>query len=164
MTRTRRLRADIVKLVCRPAVERRLLLGALIVVSCATVAQRILPAVRVQRVLRRLARAPGGGQPTVETVAWAVAATSAYVPGATCLSQALALHALLERAGHKARVCIGLNRCPAGALGGHAWVETVDGRPIAGQEEGAYSPVLVLDSDDASRPARREPAWRRASR
>jgi hypothetical protein len=166
MTQVRRLSADIMELACRPATERRLLLGALTVVSCATAALSVVPTVRVPGLLRRLARigGPGEEQPTVETLAWAVAATSRYVPGASCLPRALALHALLERVGHKARVCVGLDRCPGGDIGGHAWVETPEGRPIAGQDQGAYSPVLVLDSHDASRRAGMEPAWRRASR
>ena len=78
---------------------------------------------------------------------WSVAVTSRYVPGASCLPRALALRALLEHAGHPARVCVGLSRCADGELGGHAWVEGADGRPIAGQGPEAYSPLLALDSE-----------------
>jgi hypothetical protein len=160
-----RFAAGVGRLARQPAAKRRLLWQALVVVAVATVALRVVPTVRAPALLRRLAReSTRAGRPPIEIVAWAVIAVARYVPGARCLPRALALQALLERAGHGARVCVGLDRCPDGELGGHAWVELVDGRSIAGQEQGEYSPVLVLDSDDAPRAAGPEPAWRRASR
>jgi hypothetical protein len=148
------LRADFTKFARRPAAERRRLLQALMVVSCATMALRVVSTVRLPRLLRPVVRmtARGGPRTPVEILAWSVVVTSRYVPGASCLPRALALRALLEHAGQPARVCVGLNRCADGELGGHAWVEGADGRPIAGQEPEAYSPLLVLDAD-GPRPA-----------
>jgi hypothetical protein len=51
---------------------------------------------------------------------WAVSAIGRRVTGATCLTQALALQALLERTGHPCRVEIGVAR--ADRFEAHAWV------------------------------------------
>lgn len=55
-------------------------------------------------------------------VAWSVAAASRLVPGATCLTQALAGQRLLARHGLGSRVRIGVRPGPAGELLAHAWL------------------------------------------
>lgn len=45
-----------------------------------------------------------------------------FVPGATCLTQALALQYVLGRAGHASRLKIGVRRDESGAFRAHAWV------------------------------------------
>ncbi|MBI1403140.1 MAG: lasso peptide biosynthesis B2 protein [Porphyrobacter sp.] len=44
------------------------------------------------------------------------------VPGASCLTQALALQWLLARAGHASEIAIGVRQEPGGTFRAHAWV------------------------------------------
>jgi len=66
-----------------------------------------------------------------DRVAWAVAATSRCVPAATCLTQALAVQAILNRYGCASELHIGVAKSAQGKLEGHAWVES-NGRIIIG--------------------------------
>lgn len=63
-----------------------------------------------------------------DRLAWAVRAASRVVPGATCLTQALALHVLLRATGRRAVIRIGIE-APGGRFASHAWVEC-DGRTL----------------------------------
>lgn len=50
-----------------------------------------------------------------------------FVPGASCLTQAIALHVLLERQGHRSQIEIGVAREGADArFAAHAWVTCED--------------------------------------
>ena len=68
--------------------------------------------------------------PPVEWIAWAVARTSRFVPGATCLTQALTTQWLLGAYGYSSTLRIGVSRNLA-QMEAHAWVEH-DGRVIIG--------------------------------
>lgn len=67
----------------------------------------------------------------VARIAWAVPLAGAYVPAATCLTQALAAQALLARRGRPAQLRIGVARGRHGLLEAHAWVE-VGGQVVVG--------------------------------
>lgn len=54
-----------------------------------------------------------------------------FVPGASCLTQALALQYLLARAGHASALHVGVRRDDAGAFAAHAWV-SCNGRIVIG--------------------------------
>jgi hypothetical protein len=56
---------------------------------------------------------------------WAIRVASRVVPGATCLTQALALHHLLARFGYASIVQVGVRR-QQGNFSAHAWVEHDD--------------------------------------
>ncbi|MFZ5475953.1 MAG: lasso peptide biosynthesis B2 protein [Myxococcota bacterium] len=68
--------------------------------------------------------APVVGAPRGEAadVARAVKRWARFVPGATCLVQAVATQELLARRGHAAEIRLGVTR-DGGALRAHAWVE-----------------------------------------
>lgn len=53
---------------------------------------------------------------------WSVRTGGRFIPRATCLTQALALHRLLSRYGYHSSVQIGVRRVE-GSFGAHAWVE-----------------------------------------
>jgi hypothetical protein len=53
------------------------------------------------------------------------------VPGASCLTQALALQYLLARGGHACKIHVGVRGDAAGAFAAHAWV-TCNGRIVLG--------------------------------
>jgi hypothetical protein len=95
----------------------------------------VLPFKSLVRVANRtadgLAGAPDACSP--EQVGWAVTAASTYVPGATCLAQALAGQWLLRRAAHPARLHLGVAKTKNGTLKAHAWLEC-NGRVVVGGE------------------------------
>lgn len=68
-------------------------------------------------------------------LSWAVGAAARRVPSASCLTQALALEALLDEAGFEADVRIGVARRPDGSFEAHAWVEHA-GRVLIGDQPG----------------------------
>jgi hypothetical protein len=68
---------------------------------------------------------------TIGKVAWAVRASSRYVPSATCLTQAFATLLLLDRLGQSADLRIGVARGEEGEFKAHAWVEA-DGSVVIG--------------------------------
>ena len=114
----------------RPS-ERRLVVRAALLMGAIRVALSFLPVRAVRRALvrGRRARASSGAAPG--GLARAVIRAGTVVPGATCLVQALALTAMLERRGHAAQLVVGFGRTPLGSLDGHAWVET-EGAVIGG--------------------------------
>jgi len=125
--------------------ERRLLLRALFVVGVARAALCVLPVTSVRRVAARTA--PATAMMSVAQLVWAVQVVSGYLPRATCLTQALALQALLARAGHESRVEIGVAKA-AGAkrFEAHAWVVCQDKVVIGGPDVGTYTSLIVLES------------------
>ena len=116
--------------------ERSLLRRALLVVSITRVALWIVPVAAARRIAARAA-APAGNAIAVDRVAWAVKAASRYVPGATCLTQALAAQALLKSSGHESRVEIGVVR-EAGKFEAHAWVVCRDQIVVGGPAVARY--------------------------
>lgn len=78
--------------------------------------------------IERLARpSPLRSDPTpgeADRVGWAVASAARFVPGATCLPQALAAEFLLRRRGHPAGLRLGVAKDERGHVEAHAWVES----------------------------------------
>jgi hypothetical protein len=60
--------------------------------------------------------------PSAEHFSLAICTASRWVPKATCLTKAVALHILLRRAGLQSRIRIGVAK-DAGNFEAHAWVE-----------------------------------------
>jgi hypothetical protein len=69
----------------------------------------------------------------LETIPWAVRAASAYVPSATCLTQALTLRTLLAQEGIPSKMEIGVTRDDEAGFAAHAWLEA-GGRVVIGGE------------------------------
>lgn len=84
--------------------------------------RRLLPRARAERASPHHARDMGR---RMERMA-------RFVPGATCLTQAIALHVLLERQGHRSQIEIGVAREGNEAtFAAHAWV-TCEGHVVLG--------------------------------
>lgn len=62
---------------------------------------------------------------------WGVRNAARLVPGATCLTQALAAQFLLARAGHRSQIRIGVAKDVDGEFLAHAWLIS-DGRVVVG--------------------------------
>lgn len=85
--------------------------------------------------------------PSVTGIAWAVRASSRWIPDASCLVQALAARLLLSRHGHRSTLRIGVARGEGERLEAHAWVE-VDGVAVIGGE-GSDRYTVLPDVADA---------------
>lgn len=82
---------------------------------------------RVRRWLKRR-RSPNArcGAKTSEQLAATVVRTSRWIPGTSCLTEALCCHHLLRVNDFNASLVIGLERQGTGNLQAHAWVELDD--------------------------------------
>src|SRR5262245_18296169 len=124
--------------------ERRLLGEAALALAAIRLGLSLLTLRRLTNVLayaiRRAPRRFGEDSSFTAHAARAVLRASAYVPGTTCLTQALALLALLQRRGCTADMRIGLTRDGSHCIDGHAWVE-FQGRVIFGH---GFVPEIVL--------------------
>jgi len=132
-----------------PAVERKLLLWTF----ALAVAIRLLLWVVPFRFARRLfstrpAVSPALAQFPVKRLSWSVQASAKRIPGASCLTQALALHRLMVRAGHTADLRIGIAKDDASRLASHAWLEH-EGEILIGDngDLDRYSPILAWSSE-----------------
>lgn len=137
-----RLRAD----------ERGLALRALLLVAAIRIALWFLPFKRLRRLTgdwKNVPLAVAHDMP-VSRLVWAVRAASRRIPAATCLTQSLALHCLLTRAGHHSQLRIGANKNQAGRFQAHAWVE-YDGEPLLSSagEVASYAHVLAMEDKPA---------------
>jgi hypothetical protein len=70
--------------------------------------------------------------PSVDSISWAVAAASRFVPYASCLTQALVVERFMRRAGFDPTLRIGVARTSNGTMEAHAWIEH-DGRVVIGE-------------------------------
>jgi hypothetical protein len=123
------------KLISLSSADRRLLMKTLLIAGTVRLGLWLLPFRILRHILVMLSKPTSQSQerdPTlVDRVAWAVTVSSRYVPGATCLSRALATKVLLCRRGQAAVLRIGVNRSKSGNFEAHAWVES-NGRIIIG--------------------------------
>jgi len=132
-----------------PPADRRLLVTAALLQAAIRLGLTLLPYRKLRGLVDRLARvsphrhlAPPASP---ERIAWAVTRASRAVPGATCLTQALAAKVLLERRGHPARVRVGIGRAEGAPLLAHAWVECEGRIVLGGTDLTQYTPLSPLD-------------------
>jgi len=121
-----------------PGSDRWLLIQSWLLVALIRLGLWIMPFRWLRAGLERwgiAGTAVGALELPAERVAWAVRATSQYVPWAgTCLVRSLAAHALLQRRGHTAEFCLGVTRGSDGQFHAHAWV-TCAGHVLIGERE-----------------------------
>lgn len=133
-----------------PALDRRLLLEAVALVLGVRLGLWLLPFPSLRRLLARAGNRRAAARdvmPSARRIALAVGVASRYVPAATCLTQALAAQALLERHGHAAECRIGVAKAGAAGLQAHAWV-TSGGQVLIGNT-GDLSRFSVLSRTGA---------------
>lgn len=129
--------------------ERRCLLRAAIVVPTVRLALLVLPFrwVRERVDVQELGPQPPRRIPARHW-AWAVRVVALRIPGASCLTQALALHWLLARAGQSARIHLGVAKHVGGGFEAHAWLES-GGEILIGDDKSLerFAPILKLPAD-----------------
>ena len=128
--------------------ERLLLFRVAAIVASVRLSLLIIPLESARRVATVLSKATERRRP--ELLVWAVIAASRYVPGATCLAQALSLQALLAHSGRASRVAIGISKPESRRIEAHAWVVSGDQVLIGGPEVGHYEPLAVLEVQEQS--------------
>jgi hypothetical protein len=129
--------------------ERLLLIKAMCILAGVRAGLSLLP-FRLSRVLFGCVRVAMGVRrdkaalPSIAQLVWAVRSASAYVPHATCLTQALAAQVLLERCGYPTRLVIGVAPDHKGeaAFRAHAWLES-QGVVVIGDSAVQYVPLTT---------------------
>mgnify|MGYP002868468297 FL=1 len=130
--------------------DRSLLLRALFLVAAVRTGLFLLPFRTVQRLTARANRRASQIH-SVGRCAWAVRASSRYVPGATCLTQALAAQALLAESGYDSRIEIGVTKDEHRRFRAHAWVVCGEEIVIGGAEAYRYVPLAAWDTTTIGR-------------
>ncbi len=106
-------------------------------VSSFKIARQLLPV--AARCFRRQSASP-----ELEVEVWAIDVAGHFVPGATCLVRALALHTLLERYGEPSELKIGVAKDSNDQFLAHAWVQREGRVLIGGEESNRYTSLLSM--------------------
>ncbi len=123
----------------------RLLAKALLVVTVVRLLLSFRGYRSVLAVIGRVGPRPDAGLP-MPLLSWAIVRTAAFVPGATCMTQALALRYLAAREGQSCTIRIGVKHEPGRPFEAHAWVVHHGMIVIGGQQEriDEFSPIVDL--------------------
>ena len=134
-----------------PWADQRLLIKSIWLLWVMRIGLWLLPFRTLRRLSARLTRSTRLSRPVdgvaVDSVAWAVAVGSRFVPGTACLSRALASQILLAERGVQADLHIGVARDRHG-FRAHAWVKSGD-RIVgsAPDEIEQFTPLPSLESE-----------------
>jgi hypothetical protein len=129
--------------------EQVLLLRALFLVSAIRLGLFLFPFRVLQRFTQRRSRKSNTMYSSGQYV-WAVRAVSRCVPGATCLTQALAAQRFLTRSGHASHIEIGVRKDEQSGFLAHAWVVSGDQIVIGGAAADGYVPLEAWEKKSAS--------------
>jgi Transglutaminase-like superfamily len=129
------------RFVVLPRADQFLLLRAMFVVATIRIGLWLLP-FRVMRsfVLKKAAK-PGEVMP-LNQLLWAVKSVSRYLPGSTCLTQALAAQVLLAQSGYQSMVEIGVAKS-AQCFEAHAWLVCGNQVVLGGPSVDRYTSLLA---------------------
>lgn len=125
--------------------ERSLVVQAVLATSVVRLSLALVPL----RTVQRLAVAIGwrSDEPfSADRIVWAVRSAARFVPGSTCLVQALAAQSLLLRHGYSPLLMIGVAKNEGERFGAHAWVVCESEIFIGGREAANYTALLKLPS------------------
>jgi hypothetical protein len=130
-------------LLARRRSERRLVVEAYAVVALVRLALTLLPyrlLRRARRPVLRVAAALGARPCDDSSLVAGVRVAARHVPGATCLTQAIALHILLARRKIASDLVVGVTRRD-GRFEAHAWVDR-GGETLIGGDVEHFNPLL----------------------
>jgi hypothetical protein len=125
--------------------ERVILLQAVLLLILVRFALRWLSLSRVQKLVGRAAR-HSKRVCAAHRIAWAIQTAARFIPGATCLTQALAAQALLTRHGYNPSLTIGVMKDEQRGFEAHAWLTCHEQILVGGPEVGRYTSLLNLES------------------
>ncbi|MGF1574967.1 MAG: lasso peptide biosynthesis B2 protein [Cyanophyceae cyanobacterium] len=111
-------------------IERQILWQALLWVVLIRLALSLFPFMKLRtlmkEVVQRVALSPPALEATRDQILWAVQKVSRRIPGATCLTQALAARILLSQYHYPHQLCIGVDIGSGQPFSAHAWLEAGD--------------------------------------
>jgi Transglutaminase-like superfamily len=130
-----------------PFSEKILLVRIWVLLAVTRSGLSLLPFTALRKVLTVISPliARGGEAWSEDLLVWAVGAASRYVPGATCLAQALAIQLVLKQSGRPASLHIGVNGIERDHLDAHAWVVSQGRVLFGGSNLGSYTHLLALE-------------------
>jgi Transglutaminase-like superfamily len=121
------------------AAERGFAIRALGVVAWVRIRLTVSRFPAVDRLTNERPIRPAVGPHPPARIGSTVAAVSAFVPGASCLTQALATRVLLADEGHSSRLRLGMARIE-GRLQAHAWLESEGAVVVGGAGHEQFAP------------------------
>ena len=134
-----------------PLEDRRVLVVSFALLCAVRLSLWIVPFRWLRFAVRRIASPPQGAPaPTpgeADRTVQAIESAARSVPGATCLTRALAAEILLRRAGHPAAIRVGVSKTSSGELEAHAWIEAY-GRVLLGDHDLDHYTRLERVADD----------------
>ncbi len=131
---------------------RTLLLSAFVRVVLSRIALSLLPFRAIHRFLapeHKTAERRARSSDSIERITWAITVSARRIPGASCLTQAIAAHSLLRRHGHAAHLRIGVVKSDSGALRAHAWID-VEGKTVLGQTSEEFTTLESIERKRSS--------------
>ena len=101
---------------------------------------------RMERWLAVPQNRPAAPPDVYNRCAWAITRTRAWVPGASCLTQALAGSFLLSRRGYSSNIVVGVTEAPGGSFRAHAWLRAGEAVVLGGTTENLahFTPLIEL--------------------
>jgi len=130
----------------------RLLAEAVLVAAAVRLGLSVASFRTVRHAVETVSRSSGTVDDSVSAgrIGRSVTTASRYVPGTTCLVDALTARALLSWYGHPADLRIGVRRREEGEpgrFGAHAWVESAGEVIVGGEPRSEFVPLPPLDED-----------------
>lgn len=125
-----------------PSAERFLLLKGLALLAAASIACRLFSFQDFRRFLARKRTGVNRAIPA-ERICSIIVAAARFVPGATCLVQAIVAESLIAQGGRKADLVIGV--CRNGKKPrAHAWIESDGNVLMGGPDSGVHFERLTV--------------------
>jgi Transglutaminase-like superfamily len=125
--------------------EWSLLFRAALLVGTIRIGLWLLPFRRVSRIAFSKILAKRKAAEPLDRLIWAITAVSRRVPGATCLTQALAARALLTQCGYASGVKVGVAKDEQGRLEAHAWLVCANEVVLGGPNVHRYAGSLIWE-------------------
>jgi hypothetical protein len=119
----------------RPAGDRRYLLRCLWLVALVRAGLTLSSYKRLSERLVDRSAAGQGSPGQLARAAWGIGRAARLVPGATCLTQALAGQILLSRQGIASAIRLGIDRSKTDHIEAHAWLVSGDRLVLGGTEK-----------------------------
>lgn len=115
-------RAQVRKFLALNAADKLLLFACVPVVAATRLGLTLLSYNTLKRWLPDRAGARLASDEDVRRLAWSVRNAARVVPGASCLTQAMAAQFLLARSGRRSQIQLGVAKEPGGRVVAHAWL------------------------------------------
>jgi hypothetical protein len=142
--------AALARVLALSPIQRSMLRHAFPVVLGVRIALWLVPVRRILGYAAARAASAGRTSPRADlplaTTAWSVRVVSRRIPGASCLTQAIAGQILLARQGISSVLHLGVARSPEEGMRAHAWLDCQGQTVLGGQVAGEYARFPGLDT------------------